>query len=626
MDSASQDAVRGEINRGPADRPIEPEAVRWVRYSAFWGLLATAVAFMLIACDTTGIVAGDSRPTPCADCKCYPYGSYPTYTPVPADSATPVGTWIPAPTPTDACPLCTATEAPTYGPPAWPTPIVTCAPRTPGPGPGPGTPGAGTPIPGQPTITPWQPPAWPTLPPHTPLPVVVGNTEPSVATSMEGSSLPGGVALDPRNGHPVMVWSQFNPDAGQQNDTRVYVEVADPTNGQWRPARSVNPPGNYTIGKGPPESAVGVGGDGTIYVVYARSTGSYAWLQLRTSTDSGATWSTPSDLPYGSSNNELYGLRMVIDPAGQPHIAVLVVAAGCSPDQPCGDIVYYERLVSGSWRNERRPVGVGGDRQYSVALTTYPIGGGVVRTILGWNEGGQVYSSYKDGPSAGWSAPVFIIDGNSHPYGIPDYAAGFGGSMHLVAFSYNRQTWVYFFWALYSTGRICYVYSHNGGLSWSQEDALAYEPISPTRAAHIGEPLPFWDAAHNRVFVVYRYAPIARGRDASDPTFPTETPGAGGVQTDPAALIRGGGGAFMVFSQAKPGATGRAWTMYEDPNHEPLRLFAQTQQNQASRLRASEPLYGTDYGVWLLWSEQTGERELYRAVVFPSTLLSGVLP
>jgi len=443
---------------------------------------------------------------------------------------------------------------------------------------------------------------------------------------MEGSSFPGGVATDPRNGHPVMVWSQFNPDETGPTAVRIYVQASDPTTGQWLPAHSVNPPGDYKIGKGPPESAVGVGADGTIYVVYARSTGSFAWLQWRSSSDEGLHWSVPADFPYGSSNNEIYNLRMSVDEAGQPHVTALVVQAGCDPDRPCGDIVYFERLASGAWRNERRPVSPGGDRQYSVALTTYLTQASQVRTVIGFNQGGRVYSAYKDGPAGAWSAPAFIIDGNSKPYGIGDYAAGFGASMHMTAFSYNGARWVYFVWALYSTGRICYVYSSNGGLSWSHEDALAYEPISTARQAHIGEPIPVWNAYHSRVFIVYRYAPIAQGIDASDETFPTETPGANGLRPDAAAIVASGGGAFLVYSYGKPGAPGRDWVQYEDPQHQPLRLFAQTQQNQASRLRGSETAGGTDRGLWLLWSESTGERELYRALVMPSTLLSGTLP
>jgi hypothetical protein len=204
-----------------------------------------------------------------------------------------------------------------------------------------------------------------------------------------------------------------------------------------------------------------------------------------------------------------------------------------------------------------------------------------------------VYSSYKDGPAGAWSAPQRIIDGASHPHGIPDYEAGFGGSMRLLAFASQGQPWVYFFWSLYSTGRVCYVYSTDDGQTWSDEDALAYEPISPLRQAHVGMPAPFWDASHGRVLVVYEYQ------------------------------AAGGGGAFLVYAYAPPGAPGRDWTRYEDPAHEPLRLFRPTLVSQASHLRGSEQPYGGSGPGWLLWVENTGAPELYRALIAPATLFSG---
>ena len=59
-------------------------------------------------------------------------------------------------------------------------------------------------------------------------------------------------------------------------------------------------------------------------------------------------------------------------------------------------------------------------------------------------------------------------------YGIPDYEPGFGGTLRLLPFQYGGAAWVYFVWSLYSTGRVCLVYSQDGGVTWSGEDALAY--------------------------------------------------------------------------------------------------------------------------------------------------------
>src|SRR5207245_547038 len=106
-----------------------------------------------------------------------------------------------------------------------------------------------TAAPDQPTSTPEATeisPAFPTLPVPTPLPAVLGVINPLVVADLEGEALPGGVAVD-RQGRPVLIWSQLNPDARQEEAERVYLQTTDPATGQWRAARSVNPPGNYKI-------------------------------------------------------------------------------------------------------------------------------------------------------------------------------------------------------------------------------------------------------------------------------------------------------------------------------------------------------------------------------------------
>ena len=518
-------------------------------------------------------------------CQCYPYGSYPHTTP--SATPTPTGTWVPptptpSPTPTrpPACDFCTMAPAATPVPPHWPPPIVTCTPRA-----------------DQPTLSPvpTRPPArLPTLPPNTPIPAVIGDTNPEAAGSLEGDALPGGVATDPRTGRAAVIWSQLDPDPGQETAGRVYLQLQDPASGQWLPARSVNGPGVYKIGKSAPESAVGLAPDGTLTVAYVRSDGGTAWIDWRASTDRGRTWSAPAAFPDSSDNNEIYNLRLTVDVAGTAHLSALVVTRGGDPANPSGDLVYYEQGPDGGWRGGRRPVSARGARQYSQALTTLPLAGGTIRTVLVWNEAQAVYASQKDGPTGPWSRPRLLIDGATQPDGIPDYEPGFGGTLQLLAFPSGGQAWVYAFWSLYSTGRICYAYSTDGGTSWSGEDALAYEPIGPARRAHLSDPVPFWDAAHARVFVIYRYAAIG-----------------------------GSAGAFPVYAYAPPGAPGHAWIRYEDPAHEPLRLFRPTLASQASHLRGPDQ-HGQGTGpVWLIWSEATGARELYRALVSPATLLSG---
>jgi hypothetical protein len=96
------------------------------------------------------------------------------------------------------------------------------------------------------------------------------------------------VALDPRTGQPYVIWSQLNLDRGQEDAGRIYLRHTD-AHGQWLPARSVQGPGWYKVGGRPPESAVGVGSDGHLYVVYTRLTGpgGEAVIDWRESTDGG---------------------------------------------------------------------------------------------------------------------------------------------------------------------------------------------------------------------------------------------------------------------------------------------------------------------------------------------------
>lgn len=414
--------------------------------------------------------------------------------------------------------------------------------------------------------------------------------------SMEGEAQPGGVARNPTTGRIYALWSQLNLDTGQETAGRVYLRTQDPQTGIWLPARSVNGPGSYKIGKSAPEAVVGVAPDGTVYVAYVRADGDNALIEWRSSTDNGMTWSPPADFPFISSNQEIYNLRMVMDAAGQPHIVGLIVNV-VDPEYPSGDIVYYERLADGSWHNEQRPVGSGGDRQYAVSVSTYRQAGGVVRTILGYNEGQRVYAAYKDGPGGAWSSPVLIIDGNSHPDGIPDYSAGFGGKMAMLAFDYSGRPWVMFTWSLYSTGRICYSYSSDGGQSWSQEDALAYFPIPfatpPPINGTVHDPAPIFDPVRGLVFVVYQYC------DRS-----------------------GDGGCFPVYAYAPPATAGVDWTHYADPLHEPARVFRTTRFNSSDRFRSNQQPEPPGSSLDLMWRESTGQREIFFGEIYPATLLS----
>lgn len=541
-------------------------------------------------------------------CGCYLYGSYPHTT----SSATPspIGTWVPPtrtlrPTrtrPPAGCDYCTMPPAPTQDPLGWPPPIVTCTARL-----------------DEPTITsvPTMPPAiFPTFPPNTPLPAAIGDTPPISISSMEGEALPGGVATHPTTGRPYLIWSQFNADQGQEGSGRVYLKLTDPTTGQWLPARTVNGPGDYRIGKGGPEAAVGVTRGGTIYVVYVRAAGEDAYLEWRRSTDNAQTWTAPQTLPY-SGTGMIYNVRLLVDAQGQPHIAAIVkrgTDCGGQGDEVdgCGDIVYHERLADGTWRSENRPLSGTGERQYNLSMSLLSLPDGTVRTLLGWSEKHAVYTSYKDGPQGPWQQPHFIIDGDAHPYGIQDYWPGWSG-MQMLTFHYDERQWVYLFWSLYSTGRICFTYSSDGGTTWSQEDAVAYNApvpvpdpgtpfVPPAVWGGAYEPVPFWDSQHARVFVIYRFR--NRGDTAQKGAY------------------------FPAYAYGRPGEAGHEWIGYESNTTEPLRLFTSTQSNSSRSFRGNDQHGGGSSSpvsspVYLMWIETTGSRELHFASISLSTLLSG---
>jgi hypothetical protein len=425
---------------------------------------------------------------------------------------------------------------------------------------------------------------------------------------MEGEALPGGVATNPLTGRPYLIWSQLNTDPGQEQSGRVYLKLTDPRTGQWLPSRTVNEPGDYKIGKGGPESAVGVAGDGTIYVVYVRAEGDDAYLEWRSSTDNGQMWTAPQTLPYPGVGM-IYNVRLLLDDLGQPHIAAIAKRGTDCGDEAdgCGDIIYHERLVDGTWRSENRPLSGRGERQYNLTMSLFNLPDGTVRTLIGWTEEHAVYTSYKDEAQGSWQQPHFVIDGDARPYGIPDYWPGWTG-MQTLSFQYDGRQWVYFFWSLYSTGRLCFVYSSDGGVTWSGEDALAYNPIvslpdpgtpyaPPAVWGGAYEPLPFWDAAHARIFVVYRF----RSRTVQDTS----------------------GEYFPAYAYGSPGQAGRDWVGYESDSTEPLRLFPPTLANTSRTFRGSDQHGAGSSPVYLMWVESTGSNELYFASVSPATLLSG---
>jgi hypothetical protein len=299
-----------------------------------------------------------------------------------------------------------------------------------------------------------------------------------------------------------------------------------------------------------------------------------------------------------------------MDAAGWPHLAAIATVVD-DPIAPSGDAIYFEQRPDGSWRQERRPLAGQRGRQHNLALTTLSLADGTIRTILALDDDYAVYTAVKDGPDGPWQPrPQPLIDGGANPYGIPDYwPGGIDHSMQLLAFPDTAgRRWVLLTYSLYSTGRICLFWNDQAGdgTAWSGEDALAYNPILPVPPAPtpfvppsvyatVHQPAPFYDRAHNLVFVVYQFCDRHIG----------------------------GGGCFPVYAYAPPGTAGRDWTRYEDPTHEPVRLFRSTLYNQSDTFRVSDQQGAGTSPVAFFWRETTGVREVYLALIWPATLLSG---
>ena len=546
------------------------------------GLALALAGLLLAACasqvdpallpDT--IVLGTATVTGCTG-----YGTRPHWrSPTPTGTGTPP-TLTPTATPTrpDTCDFCTMRPRATRTPISWPGPIRTC-----------------TAAPDEATSTAApteESPRFPTVPVPTALAPALGVINPLELPVLEGEAHPGGVATDPF-GRPVLIWSQLNPDPGQETAGHVYVALTDVTTGQWLPARSINAePGIYKIGKSAPEAAIGVAPDGTLYAVYVRSTGQQAALAARTSTDRGASWSAPLTLPYASSNDELYNVRLVVDAAGQPHVVGLIVQAGCDSAKPCGDLVYYERRPDGSWRAAYRPVTAGAGRQYSVAVATLPLADGRIRTILAWDEGDTaIYSSYKDGGAGGWSRPVLIS--TNHPP-IVDYEPGFGGSLQVATCNDGTTTWAWAGWSGYSTGYLAGTWSPDGGATWLPEDLFAYLPhdVSGPVGGTIHPPTAYWSPAHHRLLVISAYC-LA-------------------------------GQCFPVLAYGAPGEPGRTWAGYVGPQNPPIRAFGPTGWETATDLRGPLGYGGAPRYTVLFWRENAGTPVLHLARLDLDTLLSG---
>ncbi len=565
-------------------------------------------------------------------CNCFPYGSQ-QYT-VPTGTATPTGTWIP-PRPTNT-PVPTRPSGGSYPtlvprqptePPAWPPPAITC-----------------TAAPGQPTLTPRPtipPPVFPTFPINTPMPSGgSGTSEGRALASMSGNAGVGQPAIDPVTGAPSFIWSQDNTNQATDAEHRVYLRRMDPKTHTLSDARSVNVLESKIGFKTTYlDSAVAITPNGDVHALYCdrRAGTSLTDALYRRSGDGNGGWSEPlriGDASPSWCNN----VRLKAAPDG----ALLAAWTGGNadrPEVPDSFVRVFRRSPQGEWTNVSPPRMTSG-RQFESDFAFLQLPGsqgGGYRAFLIFDDGSNVYATYSDtgddGQWQGWHQPVELAnsDAMNARLGILDY---WPSSLRALAFRYQGRAFVYAFWSIYSTGRICFVYTPDAdtpaGPHWTDEDTFAYFPPVPgepeptttpeegysegteqgvlapglqpdatTIAPKVHLPQPFWVPERSRVFVVYRYG--------------TAPPAVGGIRQY-----------FAAYAYSLPDAPGSAWDGAVGPQFgqtTPLRAFPPTQYEAMNQLQGAGALDSTG-AAWLIWMEKGASKEAFFGAIWPYTLIS----
>jgi hypothetical protein len=576
--------------------------------------------------------------TACA-CGCFPYGSHDNGPPFRMPS--PTGTWVPptsTPTPSPTRPGGPLhTVVPPTATPAWHIPgAVTC-----------------TPAPWQPTITPPPTPDPFDRVPDTPLPSGgIGNTPPQPLGSMASAAGIGQPALDPRTGMAVLAWSQAQTESEPAALHRVYVRSMLAGSGQLGDALGVNLVRERPAFKQAySDSAVAVTADGVLHILYCEvegSSGAHSVLgYYRQSGEGGLLWSDP--MPIGeSSPTWCNNLRLKAAPDG----SLYAIWTGGNPrtEVPDSFVRVARRLPDGRWERVNPPrTGEGaGHRQFEADVAFVPLYGeaypeGSYRTVMIYDDGADVWTVWSDpGDDGAWRGPTRIVsheerNGALH---LQDYIPA---HLRLLSFPYDGRAYLYGLWNIYSTGRICFVYSSQadapGGPRFSEEDSFAafppsyapgdpppppdpegtpvesgggaggMDPISDAAATpqpKVHMPEPVWVEARQRVFVAYRYCdppqPYERGR---------------GIKTRDC---------YAAFAFGLPSAPGNAWEGRVGSDYPyPLRAFRSTVSEAMGEMRSTGTL--DSWGnFWLVWGERTAQAssstEVYYAALRPYTLIS----
>jgi len=425
--------------------------------SRLFSLLLLGLGLALLLGCESGLPTRPPAPTT-TPWACVPYGTIerPAKTPTATIRGWPTLPATLTPTPPREAPSSTPTASP------W-LPTCTCRPD-------------------EPTLTPSSTPA-PTITPLAtqPLPYSGGGSSPLALSGQIGMAFPGGIVLDSQ-GHAHAVWYWWDEDYWQEGKS--YYAGQDAAGGWTRRAALAR-----GAAKSKGAASIAVGPDNTLYAVYGDGLGRGVRLFLRSSSDSGTTWTAPE--PVTSATSAYPTIQ--VDAAGVVHILYRRMECAGDPDDEETICVSYQEHIEGwpgVWSAPERPVRGGGDQVHQDMITqVLPDGRNRTWAFISVQYEG-VYAAYKDS-GGDWSGAVKV--GNT-----PGKSAM---NIRGIAFDHDGTSFVYVFWNRYAVSGLETAWSSDGGASWHYQAVTTLG--GGDTAPFITSAAPLYDFNTGKLWVLY---------------------------------------------------------------------------------------------------------------------------